>query len=549
MLAFRSEIGNNLPTVGVEGHLKPNDSAPFNKERAMLAWSSQQEPIFSFFVDSTDHLVVRARAGTGKTTTIVEAVIRWMAANSGKTAVVCAFNVRIAEELRRKFAPAFGIPLNLPAKEVERLLAAKGVDVKTLHSVGFACCRRYRDRLIIEDARKVAVTRKDLLSQRVCGRTAPDSVIRLVAKLHTLGREVAPHATLPGDLTALAINHDCEPDEALERMGFGLDYVEKKALEAMELAADVKSGDTIDFSDMIFLPVRNGWLVKQWDLGVVDEAQDMTTAQLEIAQGCSDRMVVVGDNCQAIYGFRGADSDSLDRLKTELGATELGLTKTYRCGKSIVELARGWVPDFEAGDDNPEGVVRSIGAGKLTEEAMAGDFILSRLNAPLVPIAMSLLRSGKRARVAGRQIGKDLVVILKKMKANSVPQLLQRIEAWSEREQSRQRVKLTGSMSEGRREAINAKIEGILDQAEMLSSLADGAKNVEEVQNRAESLFSDDGLGIAGVITCSSVHKAKGLEAERVFVLRETLRETTQEERNIAYVAVTRAKLELIWVS
>lgn len=514
----------------------------------MLAWSSQQEPIFSFFVDSNDHLVVRARAGTGKTTTIVEAVIRWMAAHPGKTAVVCAFNVRIAEELRRKFAPAFGIPLNLPAKEVERLLAAKGVEVKTLHSVGFACCRRYRDRLIIEDARKVAVTRKDSLAQRVCGRTAPDSVIRLVAKLHTLGREVAPHAILLGDLTTLAINHDCEPDEALERMGFGLEYIESKALEAMELASDVKSGDTIDFSDMIFLPVRNGWLVKQWDLGVVDEAQDMTTAQLEIAQGCADRMVVVGDNCQAIYGFRGADSDSLDRLKAELGATELGLTKTYRCGKAIVELARGWVSDFEAGDENPEGVVRSIGAGKLTEEAMAGDFILSRLNAPLVPIAMSLLRSGKRARVAGRQIGKDLVAILKKMKANSVPQLLQRIEAWSEREQSRQRAKLAAAVN-GRREAINSKIEAILDQAEMLAALTDGARNVEEVQNRAESLFSDDGLGIAGVITCSSVHKAKGLEAERVFVLRETLRETTQEERNIAYVAVTRAKLELIWVA
>lgn len=496
----------------------------------MLAWSVQQESIFTFFTDSTDHLVVRARAGTGKTTTIVEAVIRWLAANPGKTAVVCAFNVRIAEELKRRF------------------VGHANVEVKTLHAVGFACCRRFRDRLIIEDPKKVAVTRKDSLAQRVCGRNAPDSVVRLVAKLHTLGREVAPHASLPGDLVSLAISHDCEPDESLERMGFGLDYVEKKALEAMELASDVKSGDTIDFSDMIFLPVRNGWLSKQWDLGVVDEAQDMTTAQLEIAQGCADRLAVVGDNCQAIYAFRGADSESLDRLKAELNATECGLTVTYRCGKSIVSLAQTWVPDFEAGENNPEGLVRSINSSALVQDAQAGDFILSRLNAPLVSIAMGLLRSGKRARVAGRQIGKDLVAILKKMKARSVPEMLTRIEGWSEREQSRQRAKLSVATN-GRREAIYGKIEDIMDQAEMLTALADGAKNVEEIYTRAESLFSDDGLGIAGVITCSSVHKAKGLEADRVFVLKDTLRETNQEEKNICYVAVTRAKKEMVWVS
>lgn len=491
-------------------------------------WSEQQTEIFTFFTNSEDHLVVRARAGTGKTTTIVEAVLRWLAANPGKRAVVCAFNKRIAEELTARFA-------------------GYSVDVKTLHSVGFACCRIYRERLVLEDAKKVAITRKDALAQKVCGTRAPDAIVRLVAKLHTLGRETAPHATKIGDLTTIAIRHDCEPDEQFERIGFGLDYVEAKALEAMEIAANVQSGDTIDYSDMIFLPCRNGWLMKQWDLGVVDEAQDMTSAQLEIAQGCCDRMVVVGDNCQAIYGFRGADSESLDRLKAELGASELGLTTTYRCGRAIVDLAKTWVPDFEAGPTNSDGLIRDLAESKLTAEAGPGDFILSRTNAPLVSTAMSLLRAGKRTRVAGKEIGKGLVAILRKLKARTVPELLARIESWRDREIHRQNAKILATKN-GRREAINAKIEAITDQAEMLGSLADGARNVEEVLDRAEALFADDGLGAAGVITCSSVHRAKGLEADRVFILRDTLRETTQEERNICYVAVTRAKKELVWV-
>jgi len=103
-------------------------------------------------------------------------------------------------------------------------------------------------------------------------------------------------------------------------------------------------------------------------------------------------------------------------------------------------------------------------------------------------------------------------------------------------------------MTNGRKKAMQDKAEAIKDQADMLVNLCDGAKNVDEVMTRADALFTDDGLGQAGVITCSSVHKAKGLEAERVFVLASTLRQGNKEEENICYVAVTRAKAELVWV-
>ena len=494
-------------------------------------WSGKQTSIFGWFATAIGHLIVRARAGTGKTTTIIEGINH----APEKNILLCAFNKRIAEELTAR-------------------LSNPNAQAKTLHAVGFAAVRRYWSDVKVGSGS----LRADRLSEQVCGPRCPDTVKRLVSRLHTKGREIAPHANAIGDLTDIALNFECEPDDSWARCprcfnerdrcecpsgfgGFDLLYVETKALEAMELAAEIKPVETgIDFSDMIFLPVRNGWLAKTYDLVVVDEAQDMTVAQLEIARGvCRGRICVVGDDRQAVYGFRGADSESLDRLKTELNATELGLTTTYRCGRAIVALARELVPDFEAGPNNPEGIVRELTGDKLLGEVAQGDFILSRLNAPLVSLAMTLLKSGRRTRIAGRDIGAGLKALIRKVShgSRSIPELLSKVAAWETREVTR--------MQKANR---LDRIDGIHDQAEMIVELATSARNVADVEARIDALFTDDGLGQAGVITCSSVHRAKGLEADRVFVLADTLRTHNQEERNIQYVAITRAKSELVMV-
>lgn len=508
-------------------------------ETTTRVWSDQQIAIFNWFETGSNHLVVRARAGTGKTTTITEGVNRAPEQNI----VLCAFNKRIAEELTLK-------------------VTNPNATVKTLHSLGFACVRRFRPSVRILNGNE----RADWLAETVCGPHAPDAIKRLVSKLHSKGREIVPHARVIGDLTSTAEEFECEPDEQWSQCqqcgqprdgrehaadnnfrhdydGFDLEYVESKALAAMELAATDQSRG-IDFADMIFLPVRNHWLSKTYDLVVVDEAQDMTTAQLEIAQGiCNGRICVVGDDRQAIYKFRGADSESLDRLKAELNADELGLTITYRCGRRIVEEAQALVPDFEAGPNNPDGAITYLNDDPqvLLNTVALGDFVLSRVNAPLVSLAMMFLRNNKRARIAGRDIGAGLKALIRKLSkgraAKSVPELLAKIAVWKEREVDR----MLKAKKEDRADAIR-------DQAEVLISLTDGAKSVADVEARIDALFTDDGLGQAGVITLSSVHRAKGLEANRVFVLASTLRNNDQEELNIAYVAITRAKQELVYV-
>jgi superfamily I DNA/RNA helicase len=470
-------------------------------------WSDQQLAIFKEFRDGKRHAIVRARAGTGKTTTI----IRGIDFAPEKSIVMCAFNNRIAKEL------------------VNRLRNPRA-QAKTLHSIGYGIVRRNWNLGVESDSQRGE--RADGLAAAVCGPTTPDTIVRLVSKLHTKGREIVPHARRFEDLEDLAYRFDCEPDDTWEDQGYDTPYVVQKGLEAMDLAARVRPA-FIDFADMIFLPCRNRWLVKQFDLVVVDEMQDMTSAQLEIARGiCRGRVIGVGDDKQAIYAFRGADSNSLDRLKVELNAAEYPLNRTYRCGKKIVELAQHLVPDFEANEANPDGEVKDLEFSKLVAEAQHGDFILSRLNAPIVGIALSLLRQNKRARVAGRDIGKGLITLVRKLSKGrqSIEELLERVNIWMEREKA----KWMAANKPDRAEQIG-------DQANMIIELTEGTVQVQEVVQRIESLFTDDGLGAAGIITCSSVHRSKGLEAQRVFVLQDTLRDWNQEESNIRYVAITRA--------
>lgn len=300
--------------------------------------------------------------------------------------------------------------------------------------------------------------------------------------------------------------------------------------------------DVVDFADMIFLPLVHRWVRPWFDLVVVDEAQDMTEAQLEVAMGAcrrSGRIAVVGDDRQAIYAFRGADSGSLDRLKDELRASELGLTVTYRCCQLVVDLARKLVPDYEAAPGAPAGEILRCDPEQMLDGAAEGDFVLSRTNAPLVKICMALLKRGVRARVKGRDVGRGVVALIRKLRARTVADVPAKLAAHVDREITRAQ-----KLAEGAREA---RVEFVTDQQAIVLALLESASTVAELEARCTELFSDDAERAA--VMCSTVHKAKGLEASRTFLLEGTFRGGCIEEDNIRYVAITRAKARMTWVS
>jgi superfamily I DNA/RNA helicase len=483
-------------------------------------WSKQQKTVFEHFASGKGNLVVRARAGTGKTTTILEACNH---APKADKILLAAFNKRIATELTNR-------------------VSAPNVEAKTLHSLGFAYIRRQWNNLKIDG--DVEFSRAN---EAFGGADAPDEMVRLVAKLAGLLKNVMPLEKDVEKVKELATEFDLVPEDAWEEEGWSAEAICETAVKARDLAKVRDEQGRISFDDMIFIPIANDFARAWYDLVVIDEAQDMNYAQLLLAQrACkkTGRVVVVGDDRQAIYGFRGADAGGLDRLKQELGASECGLTTTYRCAKSIVRQAGKYVGDFQAADTNPEGIVDRIPAGEaLIKTAKPGDFVLSRANAPLMPICLAFLKKGIKARIEGRDVAATLRTIVNGFKAKSVPNFIERVEGWREK-QTKRTLKI-------KKESVKeAKIDVINDQADMLAALADGCVNVAEILNRVNTLFGDSEEGGApqNAIVCSSVHRAKGLEADRVFVLEETIRDNDDEECNIAYVAYTRAKKHLTLV-
>ena len=483
-----------------------------------LNYSAEQIAIFNWFargphspqnLNGTGHAVVTAFAGTGKTTTIKAAFEH----APEKRILYAVFNKR-------------------NQKEAEEKITDSRVEVKTLHSLGFSFIKRVWNNAKPDD--NVEFDRVEQAHFNVHKVQSPKIVTASIVRVIGFAKNTCIEIT-EKKLEEIAEAQDIDLNGAI--------YWTKVAMGAIELARARDAQGRISFNDMVWLPVAMGW-VKQWfDLVCVDEAQDMNLPQLSMARAAcktGGRIIVVGDDNQAIYGFRGAVQNGVAMMKATLRADTLTLSTTYRCPKAVVELAARIVPGYLAAPNAPQGEVSLINENKMIATAATGDAILSRLNAPLMPLALQFLRNNIPARIEGRDVGKQLIGMVRTFKAKSVEQFIEKVNEW----ESKQIERLEKTRTPEK------KMELVHDTAETLIALADSAKEMIDVENRILSLFQDTDSTSQPAIVLSTVHKAKGLEWNRVFVLSETFRAgKTREESNIYYVAVTRAMKTLFLVS
>lgn len=485
-----------------------------------INWSDEQKAIFTEYKTGKRNFIVRARAGTGKTKTTEVALSLLCEVSPGLRCLYAVFNKRNQIEAAAKI------------KNPE-------VDVLTLHSVGLRNIKRIWPKALVQRDNANAIEYDRI--ERAAGGQVPEEVNGELFKLVGFLKNCTINPTIE-DAVEIAEQRliECPNYELPEVGGFTVGKLAELALKVLELSKTQEPDHRISFNDMVWLPVALNIVRAEYDFVVVDEAQDMNAPQLEMARkSCKPggRVCVIGDDRQAIYEFRGAHQDGLNMMKTVLDAGEFPLTITYRCPKAVVNIAKQYVPDYQSAPTAPEGVVDSIGASVLQNRVQIGDAILSRLNAPMMSLCLSLLKAGTPARIEGRDIGRTLLGIIKKFKAKSIPDYLRKVVAWGEKMKARSAARFS--------ETAQALIQ---DQVNMLIAVAEDLKSVKEIEDRITALFTDTDGKERPAVVLSTVHKAKGLEWDRVFILNETFRWKGGQEDNVYYVAVTRAKKHLTFV-
>jgi hypothetical protein len=161
----------------------------------------------------------------------------------------------------------------------------------------------------------------------------------------------------------------------------------------------------------------------------------------------------------------------------------------------------------------------------------------------LAPFAYDLIRRGHKAIVRGRDFGNGLINLIDRLRGADIHELLERLDKYYIRESAK-------FMRLGERGA--PLLEQMEDQCGCIIALCAGLTEIAALRERIQDIFKDyedDGTP-RDFVLLGTIHRTKGLEANNVFVLAPELiphprakQEWEQEqERNLAYIAATRAK-------
>jgi len=491
-------------------------------EKKVFIPSVYQQAVFDWVIQASGNMILRAVAGSGKTTTIVKILD---ILPSTMRILFVAFNKNIVRELRSR------VPEN--------------IRVVTINALGFSIIRKLEDFEKI-DADKVSkimnsfwsISKNDVQDPAVrsANRVKRNGMRRLVSLI----KNTLADYNDPDILLDLINRYHIDIDELMEQ----------EIIERVPYVMEMNDRDlaTVDFDDQIYLPVTNSRLANkfdQYDFILGDECQDWNAANIQLilkSLAPGGRMVAVGDEFQSLYGFRGADTQAIPHLIDELQATTLPLSISYRCPRLHVKAAQKLVPSIQAADDAIDGVLADISYKQMVNRAEEGDMIICRTNAPLVKPAFEIIKRGMKAVIRGANIGKELVNYIDRFQCDQLGRLEALMAEHTEMEVARYLDKNKEMMA-----------ENVKERYETIMAVSSECKTVEDLVAKLETLFSDENVGVM----LSSVHRAKGLEAQRVFILKpETIPhpkaktpDEKQQENNILYVALTRSLNELYYVT
>lgn len=497
--------------------------------------SPAQQRIFDWADKETGNALVIAVAGAGKSTTMVQLVKRV----HGQI-IMLAFGKAAAAEL------------------YDKIDGKPGAFAKTFHAAGFQALRfafGKGNRLEIDQKKVEKVVRAMVLEK------ARDDLLPLVGTVSAMvsmakqqGIGALEGIPLRDDGVWLAMVDHFALDDSLPEGREG-DLIQCVQMAQEALRRSCMDLDTIDMDDMIYLPVQRQLRLLKHDWVIIDEAQDSNPIRIALAKrllGPRGRLIAVGDPRQAIMGFAGALNDAMDNIKAQFNCVELPLTVTYRCPKTVVDVARRYVDHITAHETAPDGFVSTYDYADVLGAVQIGDAVLCRFNKYLVSLAFALIRTGVPAKIEGRDIGEGLAKLAGRWsRIKTLTALTGKLEEHLDRELAKAKAKDDERRADMAQDQFDTMMV-LIDRAK-----AQGMTQVEELQTIIRSMFDDSTDGVASpCVRLCSLHRSKGREWPRVHILgldeltaRTSRSWATIQECNLKYVGATRAKDTLLLVT
>ncbi|OUM00750.1 UvrD-helicase domain-containing protein [Variovorax sp. JS1663] len=463
----------------------PTGTSP--TKRAVKYDVNQQE-----LIDAKDHIVIgEAVAGSGKTTTAVG----YAAARPREKMIYLCFGRANADEARQRF------PSN--------------VDVYNVHSLAFnAVGRKFKDRLV-QSWRPRDIAEQLGVENRIAG---------------CIGKTLASfYASVDSEINASHLAAVAD---------WGLTPLEQELVLGHARGAwqrIIAPGSK--------MPVTHDTYLKLWtmsgprlnyDCMILDEAQDTNplTEQLVIAQLDRCRLLAIGDRHQSIFGFRGA-TNAMQNLRALEGSRVVTMPRTWRFGPRTADVANKILQNLKGESIEIQGMGKDTGWGRQST-------LLTRTNSGLFEEAVS--RQGRGVHWLGGVENYNLDVIVdayniwaRSLHAVRAP-FMKRFRSWNE----------FVDYSESSRDTETRMLIKVVERHEHKIPQLVAQVKKHEVRDPA-----------AANLTMTTLHKSKGMEwdcvrigndfeflfeAEKEICETGELSKVTEQEVNLLYVGITRAR-------
>lgn len=488
----------------------------------MFSPSSKQEAIIKTWQDTDNNILINAVAGSGKTTTLLE-LLKFCEYRT----LFLAFNKSVQEEIQSKI-------------DERGLVQGKAL---TMHSLGLSAIRNRYKKVVVKSGKNFELIKLlQAKEKKIFKGMSWSDKLKLSYTIMDMN-----------DISRLFLTDDVkEIKKHMESMDKSFDSsaeVVSLWTSFIEIREEGYKASTllVDFNDMIYLAAREKlYIPTDPTYLMIDEAQDLNLAQHQLienllSQGTVRKWIAVGDRNQSIYGFSGAYTSSFDKFLSRDKVVELPLDICYRCATSIIDATNEVYDVMEYGKSE-KGIVAIVDD---INEVKGESMIICRNTSPIIKMYFELLSLGMPVYIKGDDILASIHRFLK-------PYLNYTVSG-TKLELQHKLEDLQASKSEDARIKLYLFKEDYANFKALVSNLSTDYEIIKDMLAKIENLFK---IKDKATMLCT-IHKAKGLEADIVYILNENLIpskfaksvEQLKQEQNLKYVARSRAKKELYYLN